>query len=178
MATAPFSQSSPETLVERVIALLGAISARFGALESEEWDWIRAHAPSERIVGLLREATPVSMRVLDAIGRLERANGSTVATQSHVPKGTVSKVARRLARQELITRDARPNNKKEVFFRLTPLGRELVDFHREFDALMERGFRTFLARHSADELIVLVNVLDAAVGTSFIQLGEAQAPRD
>ncbi len=53
---------------------------------------------------------------------------SRSASQHHIPKGTVSKVTHRLMTKKLISSETLPNNRKEVYFRLTPLGREFVDF--------------------------------------------------
>ena len=52
------------------------------------------------IVDLLRKSTPTTLRVLDAIGRSELANGITISEQFHIPRGTVSKITRRLVAKD------------------------------------------------------------------------------
>lgn len=163
-------------LSAEALRLLGQVTARFDSDEHEEWRWIAQHSPDPQIVELLRDSTITALRVVDAIGRLEPVNGATIATQFHIPKGTVSKVTRRLIAQRLATSEPRPGNQKEILFRLTPLGRRLFSFHRRFDEQMERGFSQFLQRYGADDLRVLVRVLRDATEASFLTMG-LEAPR-
>jgi DNA-binding MarR family transcriptional regulator len=158
-------------LIAQVLALLAQVTEKFDAQEGEGWQWLRQHSSDPLIVEMLHDLTPTAMRVVDAIGRLEPVNGITISAHARVPKGTVSKVTRRLAAQKLVSTESLPNNKKEIFFRLTPLGRELFQVHRTFDEQMERGFRRFLQRYDPDELRLLVRVLYEATEASFLTLG-------
>ncbi len=152
--------------------MLGQVAKRFDSDESESsWQWFTQHSSSQLIVDLLRESTTTTLRVLNAIGRLEPANGITISEQFHIPKGTVSKITRRLVAKDLVIQESLPNNKKEILFRLTPLGREVFEVHRAFDEQMERGFLRFLQRYSVDELRLLTRVLHDATEASFLTLG-------
>jgi len=165
----------PAALSAQILALLAKLTERFDSAENEEWRWLIAHSPSSLIVEILRDSTPMTLRVLDAIGRAEPVNGITISERYRIPKGTVSKITRRLIDQELISHERLPNNRKELLFRLTPLGRDLFDLHRTFDERMERGFTQFLQRYDATTLRLLVGVLQDATEASFLQLG---APAD
>ena len=105
-------------------------------------------------------------------------NGATISTQFRIPKGTVSKVTRRLVASKLVRVESLPNNRKEILFRLTPLGRELFEVHRAFDEQMERGFIQFLRRYDASELRLLVRVLRDATEASFLSLGSQPTPEE
>jgi len=161
----------PAALSAEILALLAKMTERFDSAENEEWRWLIAHSPSPLIVEILRDSTPMTLRVIDAIGRLEPVNGITISERYQIPKGTVSKITRRLIDQKLITNERLPNNRKELLFRLTPLGRDLFDLHRTFDERMERGFIRFLRRYDAAALRLLVSVLQDATEASFLQLG-------
>jgi DNA-binding MarR family transcriptional regulator len=171
--------SDVASLSVEVLALIAGVTEKFEAEGSEGWRWIAEHSSNPQVVEILQDATPTTLRVLDAIGRLEPVNGITIATHHHIPKGTVSKITRRLIAQKLISTESLPNNKKEVLFRLTPPGREIFEVHRAFDEQMERGFIQFLRRYDADELRLLVRVLRDAAATSFLSLArQATPPRD
>jgi DNA-binding MarR family transcriptional regulator len=154
------------------VALLGKVTERFDPEDNEEWRWIAQHACNPHVVEIMQDSTATTLRVIDAIGRLEPVNGITISARYNIPKGTVSKVTRRLIAQELITTEYLPNNKKEILFRLTPLGRELFEVHRAFDEQMERGFNAFLRRYDASELRLFIRVLQDAIGASFLDLGQ------
>jgi DNA-binding MarR family transcriptional regulator len=162
-------------LSARILALLGQVTERFDSDENESWQWFAQHSNNQLIVDLLRDSTTTTLRVLDAIGQLEPVNGITISEQFHIPKGTVSKITRRLVARDLIIQESLPKNKKEILFRLTPLGKELFEVHRAFDEQMERGFLRFLQRYNADELRLLTRVLHDATEASFLTLG-LQAP--
>jgi DNA-binding MarR family transcriptional regulator len=165
------NRTDTAALSAEVLALLAQVTERFESHEHEEWRWFEQHSPDPHVVELLRDSTVMALRVVDAIGRLEPVNGITVAAQFRIPKGTVSKVTRRLVTQRLITAESRPKNRKEVLFRLTPLGRQFFELHRRFDEQMERGFRRFLERYDAADLCVLIRVLTDATDASFLTLG-------
>jgi len=165
------ASDDPAVLSAEILALLAKMSERFDSAENEEWRWLIAHSPSPLIVEILWDSTPMALRVIDAIGRMEPVNGITISERYRIPKGTVSKITRRLIAQGLISHERLPNNRKELLFRLTPLGRDLFDLHRTFDERMERGFIQFLQRYDAATLRLLVGVLREATEASFLQLG-------
>jgi len=165
------NQDDAESLAVQILAMLSKVTERFDSDENEAWQWFAQHSNNPLIVELLRDSTTTTLRVLDAIGRSEPVNGITISEQFRIPKGTVSKITRRLAAKNLIGKESLPNNKKEILFRLTPLGRELFQVHQAFDEQMERGFMQFLQRYRADELRLLVRVLHDATEASFLTLG-------
>lgn len=164
-----------EPLVAEILALLAKATEHFDSGEGESWQWFAQHSDNPLVVEILRDSTTTTMHVLDAIGQLEPVNGITISEQFHIPRGTVSKVTRRLVARNLIRQESLPNNKKEILFHLTPLGRELFEVHRAFDEQMERGIVHFLQRYRVDELRLLVRVLHDAAEASFLTLG-ARAP--
>jgi len=176
------ASDDPAMLSAEILALLAKMTERFDSAENEEWRWLIEHSPRPLIVEILRDSTPMALRVIDAIGRMEPVNGITISERYRIPKGTVSKITRRLIAQGLISHERLPNNRKELLFRLTPLGRDLFDLHRTFDERMERGFIQFLQRYDAATLRLLADVLRDATEASFLQLGlqpeRAEAQQD
>jgi DNA-binding MarR family transcriptional regulator len=156
------------TLISEILALLSKVTERLepDSLEMKQWMAQNFHDPV--IVEILQDSTLIMLRVLDAIAQLEPVNGITISKRFRIPKGTVSKATRRLIAQKLILKESLPNNKKEILFRLTPLGRELSEAHRAFDRQMESGFIKFLERYDADELGFLVRVLQDVLEASFL----------
>lgn len=63
------------------------------------------------------------VHVMDCIGRHEPINVTTLADRIELSKGTVSKVSTKLLKEGWIRRTQLNDNKKEIYFRLTPLGK-------------------------------------------------------
>jgi len=156
------------SVIAEIMALLSKVARKLEPENTETRQWIAQHCRNPAIIELLRDMTLTTLRVLDAVGRLEPVNGVTISTQFRIPKGTVSKITQRLIAKKLIQKESLANNKKEVLFRLTPLGRELSDVHRAFDQQMEQGLIKFLQRYSADELRFIVLILQDLTETSFL----------
>lgn len=161
----------PVPAIAEILTLLGQIAHQLAPENSESWEWMIAHSQNPQLVEILRDSTFLSVRVLDAIDRLEPVNGITVSRQSGVPKGSVSKVTRRLLAQKLLLKEPLPGNKKEILFRLTPLGKELCELHRAFDQQMERGFVRFLQKYDPEQLQAIVALLQDVSVASFLSLG-------
>lgn len=155
--------------IETILALLGQATDKFEPEALSAWQWMARRAADPAVGELLLHDLTITMaRILDAIGQAEPVNGITIARLSGVPKGTVSKTTRRLASMGLINPETLPDNRKEILFRLTPLGREVFLLHREFDAEMQRGFERFLSRYDPDELGLMIRVLADLLDASFL----------
>jgi DNA-binding MarR family transcriptional regulator len=163
------SHADPGPLISDILALLSALSDKFEPEASEMKQWMAQNVRNPAIVELLQDTTVLSLRTLDAIGRLEPVNGITISKQFGIPKGSVSKITRRLIARNLVSKAALPHNKKEILFRLTPLGRDLFHAHRAFDRQMEQGFVRFLQGYSADELALVARMLRDLTATSWLQ---------
>ncbi len=157
--------------IAEIMALLSKLSEQLKPENNETKQWMVQNSQNPKVAELLQDSTLMMLRVLDAIGQLEPVNGINISKQFRIPKGSVSKATRRLITKKLIKKESLPNNKKEVLFRLTPLGRELFDVHRAFDQQMERGFIRFLQKYDADQLQFIVRVLQDSIATSFLDLG-------
>jgi DNA-binding MarR family transcriptional regulator len=165
-------------LITEIMTLLSKVSEKFEPEDNEIKQWMVRNFRNPVIVEILQDTTPTMLRVVDAIGRLEPVNGITISKQFRIPKGSVSKTTRRLIAKKLISKESLPNNRKEVLFRLTPLGRELFHAHRAFDQQMEKGFVQFLQRYDAEELRFMVRVLQDITETSFLNPELLLAPHE
>ena len=74
----------PAVLSAEILALLAKMTERFDSAENEEWRWLIEHSPRPLIVEILRDSTPMALRVIDAIGRMEPVNGITISSCSGV----------------------------------------------------------------------------------------------
>jgi len=173
MPHTPKKQVNP--MITEILSLLGKVSEKLEPDSLGMKQWIVEHFDNPRIADLLQDSTVMMLRVLDAIGRLEPVNGITISKQFRIPKGSVSKATRRLIAKKLIKTESLPNNKKEIRYRTTALGRELFEAHRAFDEQMEKSFIQFLGQYKEDELRILVRVLRDATEITFLDLESREA---
>ena len=156
--------------IQGIMVLLSQVSEKFEPGENEMKKWMIQNLHSPIVVEILQDSTLMTLRVLDAVGRLEPVNGITISKQSRIPKGSVSKITRRLISKKLITKQFLPHNKKEILFRTTQLGREIFLAHQAFDQKMEKGFVRFLKKYSPDELRFIIRILQDFVNAKFLSI--------
>jgi DNA-binding MarR family transcriptional regulator len=163
-----------EPMISEIMSLLSKAAHKFEPENIGMKQWIVQNFNNPKIAELLQDSTLMMLRVLDAIGQLEPVNGITISKQFRIPKGSVSKATRRLVAKKMIKAEARPNNKKEILYYMTPLGKELFQAHRAFDKQMEKGFIQFLERFDPDELQFIVRTLQDFLNVSFLN-GEVES---
>ena len=144
--------------IDRVQALLGRTRDRFAAEDDQEQRWLAAQC-SPRAAAVMLRMSMHALHLIDAIPAEQTVNIVGLARSVNVPKGTVSKIVRRFVADDLVTREALPDNRKEVHLRLTALGAEIQRAHRAMHEEIDRGLTEFLDRYSAEELSVITKVL-------------------
>ena len=165
----PSSKNQVEPMIAEIMSLLAKVTEKLEPDNLGMKQWIVQNFNNPKIAELLQDSTVMMLRVLDAIGRLEPVNGITISKQFRIPKGSVSKATRRLIAKKLIKTESLPNNKKEILYRTTSLGKELYRAHRAFDEQMEKSFVKFLEKYDEDELQLLIRVLRDATELTFLR---------
>lgn len=91
------------------------------------------------------------IHALEIIGNHPAQNASELSELAGLQKGTFSKLVRRFEQWELIERYQSPENRKEVFYRLTPLGRQAYDGHYRFHAKTSAESYAYFHHYSEQE---------------------------
>lgn len=128
--------------------------------DDEEKQWIFRNCNNPFLLKQLNGMTVSMLHVLDAIGRLEPVNSILISKDTGIPKGTVSKIIPKLILKEFITKESLPNNKKEFFFHITPLGKELFALHQSLHKRMESEINAFLKGYESQELNFINRILE------------------
>ncbi|WP_088227331.1 MarR family transcriptional regulator [Desulfosporosinus sp. FKB] len=94
---------------------------------------------------------------IEYIGRNEDSNVTKLAESFYMTRGAISKIAKKLIVKGVIESYQKPVNKKEIYFRLTPQGKEIYKVHEElhkefqerdkvvFEQVTEEQFDTMLS---------------------------------
>jgi DNA-binding MarR family transcriptional regulator len=102
------------------------------------------------------------VHLLDTIKEHEGAKASEIAGYLGLTNGAISQGTKKLLDKGLVEDYKLPNNRKEVFFRLTPLGEKVYRGHKEHHGKMDIGFSQYRAGLSEKDLQVICNFFDAA----------------
>ncbi|KQN96059.1 MarR family transcriptional regulator [Paenibacillus sp. Leaf72] len=157
-----------DRLIKGLLEVVKDIQLRYQAEDDEEKQWLIQNSPNPAVTELVKEMTVMMLHVLDAIGKLEPVNGITISKQYGYSKGSISKITRKLVDKQIIRFEYLPDNKKEVLFRTTSLGKEIYRLHEALHHQIDIGVNRFLQRYNEDELSFLVNALSETLHTSWV----------
>ncbi|ABX42127.1 MarR family transcriptional regulator [Lachnoclostridium phytofermentans] len=109
--------------------------------------------------GLNSRYSNSELHCIEAIGKLERPNGTQLATLLSMTRGAVTKLAKRLLQDGLIERYILPDNKKEIYYRLTSTGEVLYKEHEVAHTKWEERDIVFLYSVPIKEQQVILDFL-------------------
>lgn len=153
------SVTTKSDAIRHIEELIVQVTNRFAAEDDAEQRWLVDQCSPEA-AGVVPRVSVAALHLLDAIPAEGSVNIVGLSRATGVPKGTVSKVVRRLVTEGAVARHRLPDNRKEVHLRLTALGAEIQRAHRSLHEQMGHGLHAFLDRYSAAELAVVTRVLD------------------
>jgi DNA-binding MarR family transcriptional regulator len=101
------------------------------------------------------------VHLLETISKHEGANASELSKILGFTNGAVSQAAKKLLDKALIENYQIPNNKKEVYFRLTDLGSKVLKGHREHHKKINAIFFDFLSNQAnGKDVQVIMGFMD------------------
>ncbi|OAB42484.1 MarR family transcriptional regulator [Paenibacillus glacialis] len=161
-------KQTKDRLIKDLIVSVTDLQNKIQRDDGLERQWLIQNSPTPVIAQLVKDMTVKMLHVLNAIGELEPVNGITISKQFGFSKGNVSKITRRLADKKIIDFEYLPDNRKEILFRTTQLGKEINVLHQTLHDQIDIGINHFLQRYNKDELRFLVNILQETLHTSWI----------
>ncbi|MEC0167079.1 MarR family transcriptional regulator [Paenibacillus graminis] len=114
------------------------------------------------------------IHLLEAIKSKEGANVSELAAYLEITSGAVSQGTKKLLDKDLIESYKKNGNRKEVFFRLTPLGERICEGHQKHHECMWEVWREFMAGLDQKETQLVSDFLEMVTQgiTQMIAQGE------
>nr|WP_254075311.1 MarR family transcriptional regulator [Paenibacillus tritici] len=107
---------------------------------------IRKHIESEFSLNM------TELHTIACIGEQEPINLTSIAERINLSKGNTSKIANKLLKAGWVRKAQFNDNKKEVYFRLTPIGKKLFAAHEGLHAKEKQRMYEFLERYNESEL--------------------------
>lgn len=98
--------------------------------------------------------------VIDCIGKQPLSNATFISRELNMTKGAISKVAAKLLEKNLIKGNQLENNKKEIYYTLTALGKEAFEIHEQLHKIEEERFMKIINKYNKEELNTINSFLD------------------
>ena len=100
------------------------------------------------------------MHCIDQIGTISHANVTRVANEMQMTRGAISKISKKLLHKGLIESYQRPENNKEIYFRLTESGQQIYDEHKKCHAKAIQEKLSLLETYSEYEQSIILHFLN------------------
>ncbi|MCY8280089.1 MarR family transcriptional regulator [Bacillus inaquosorum] len=103
--------------------------------------------------GSKSQLSMTEIHVLSCVGDNEPINVTSIAEKMNTTKATVSRISTKLLGAGFLHRTQLSDNKKEVYFRLTPAGKKLHNLHKYYHQKVEQRFLSFFDRYTEEEIL-------------------------
>lgn len=106
--------------------------------------------------GLLDEIGLTEVHCIDCIGMTDHPNVTKISEHMGLTRAGISKISKRLLSKGLIERYQDPDNKKEIYFRLTEGGQSVYDAHKKIHNKVRQEWMAFFEHYSDDEKVAIL----------------------
>lgn len=119
-----------------------------------EEEYLQKILTEEKYMGIL-DITLTECHIIDCIQRNPLTNAVGIAQLMNITKGGVSKITAKLLKKGLIEIYRLEGNRKEIFYALTPQGKEVFRVHKRMHDKMQERISLRLTQYSEDELKII-----------------------
>jgi DNA-binding MarR family transcriptional regulator len=109
--------------------------------------------------GTNQELYQSEIHFIDAIGIGEEVNASQLSSKLGITNGVVTQVAQKLIKKKLVEKFKKETNKKEVYFKLTEMGRVAYENHKAFHKELEDKILEYLKGLSQEQIEGLLGLV-------------------
>jgi DNA-binding MarR family transcriptional regulator len=103
------------------------------------------------------------VHLLDTINRHKSENTSRLAQRNGITKGAVAQITKKLLEKGLVTAFQTPENRKEVYFELTKLGKKAVSGHDRHHRRLNAGLAKYFETLSNKDMRTISGFLDKVI---------------
>jgi DNA-binding MarR family transcriptional regulator len=96
---------------------------------------------------------------IDWIGMIDHANVTKVANEMGMTRGGISKISQKLLNKGLIESYQRPENNKEIYYRLTKDGQHVYNEHKKCHSKAKQEKLSLLSTYSDQEQVTILRFL-------------------
>lgn len=121
----------------------------------------------------LTEHTFIEVHCIDLIEKTEDANVTKLSKAFKMTRGAISKIIKKLIEKDIIEIYRRPENKKEIYYKLTKNGMSIYMEHEEMHKSRIERDRIIFSKLSKEEKAAFINILNKVYEQLAIELKNA-----
>ncbi|WP_063554514.1 MarR family transcriptional regulator [Clostridium ljungdahlii] len=107
----------------------------------------------------LKEYTSSEVHCIEYIGENEDSNVTKLAEAFYMTRGAISKITKKLIKKGAIESYQKPDNKKEIYFRLTKQGQETYKIHEELHKEFQERDKAVFEQVTEEQLDMMLSFM-------------------
>lgn len=100
---------------------------------------------------IVKDYSYTEMHCIDAIEKLQNPNITKIAQSMHLTKAGVSKILKKLLEKKAVEIYTNPPNKKEIYYKLTTIGKDVFKAHVKLHKIWCDKDKEFFGKLTAEE---------------------------
>ncbi len=117
-------------------------------------------AYKETFGDILAEYTYTEMHCIDCIGKIKNPNVTKIAQSLNLTKAAISKSIKKLLTKKSIKTYKNPDNKKEIYYELTEIGKEVFEKHLVMHKIWCTKDEEFFRKFNKSDIEITLKVLN------------------
>ncbi len=141
-----------ERKTQQLIRKLETLIYNFSHIEDNEEKILQAVLREQNCEELRNTSLSLAeCHVIDCIERNDQINTTAIAKKLNITKGGISKITAKLLKKNMIELQRLPNNQKQNYYTLTPLGKRLFRIHEVLHKQAEAKFFALFSGYNQEQ---------------------------
>ena len=107
----------------------------------------------------LKGYKPSEVHCIEYIGKNTDSNVTKLALAFYMTNGAISKMTKKLIKKGLIESYQKPDNKKEIYFRLTEQGKRIYNIHKELHKEFQKRDKVIFEKVTEEQFSIMLDFL-------------------
>ena len=118
--------------------------------------WLNKFKMEDRLKGYM----PTEVHCIESIEKNRDTNVTKLAKSLYMTRGAISKLTKKLIKKGLIESYQNPDNKKEIYFRLTEQGKIIYDIHEELHKEFQERDKVIFEKVTEEQFDSMLNFVE------------------
>lgn len=151
--------------INQITILISQIQSAHNSEVTVAQEWMIKHVTDPQLKQIIPKISVVGYHILDLLNAHSELTGIRISQELGVTRGGVTRAARKMKNEGLIDAVQHEDNKKNIYYRLTPLGRKLVRWHSKMHAeLYQQLEKKIVSEFTVEELDTITRFLKEIKG--------------
>ena len=146
--------------INQITILISQIQNAHNSELTVAQEWMLEHVKDPELKKKVPKLSVVAYHILDTLSQHQELTGIKIAQELGVTRGGITRAARKMQDEKLIVAVRHEDNKKNIYYQLTPEGQKIARLHAEMHQELYRQLQEKISTDfTSDELDSIIRFL-------------------